>query len=83
MKTAKEQHKTFQTMIITPEQIEAHNLDNDCCCICQRPFTYKNFKVKHHNHFADKYHSSICSECNIQIKDTIKIPVFFHNLNYD
>ena len=82
MKNAQEQHKDFKTMIITPEQIEAHNLVDDCC-ICQRPFTYKNFKVKHHNHFTGKYHSSICSECNIQIKDTIKIPVFFHNLNYD
>ena len=45
---------------------------------------YKDlYKVKHHNHFTNKYHSSICWKCNLQIKDTIKIPVFFHNLNYD
>jgi hypothetical protein len=54
MKPAQKQHKDFKTMIITPEQIEEHNLINDCC-IYQRPFTYKNFKVKHHNHFTGKY----------------------------
>ncbi len=33
MKTAQEQHKDFKTMIITPEQIEAHNLADDCCIV--------------------------------------------------
>jgi hypothetical protein len=82
MKAAQDKHIDFKTMIITPEQIDEHNKINDCY-LCQRRFNFKNFKVKHHNHFTGKYHSSICSECNIQIKDTIKIPVFFHNLNYD
>ena len=43
----------------------------------------QSFKVKRHNHFTGNYHSSICSKCNIQIKDTNKIPVFFYNRNYD
>ena len=74
MKTARELHKDFKTMIITPEQIEEHKSVDDCW-VCKRPFNYKNFKVKHHNHFTGKYHSSICSECSIQIKDSCKIPV--------
>ena len=82
MKTAQEQHKDFKTMIITPEQLEQHKATDDCW-ICKTQFNFKNFKVKHHNHFTGKYHSSICRDCNIQIKDSIKIPVFFHNLNYD
>ena len=82
MKTARELHKDFKAMIITPEQIEEHKSIDDCW-VCKRPFNFRNFKVKHHNHFTGKYHSSICSECNIQIKDCCKIPVFFHNLNYD
>ena len=82
MKIAQELNKDFRTMKITPKQIEEHNLIDDCW-VCKRPFNFRNFKVKHHNHFTGNYHSSICSECNIQIKDTIKIPVFFHNLNYD
>ena len=82
MKAAQEQHKDFRTMIITPEQLEQHKAIDECW-ICKTQFNFKNFKVKHHNHFTGKYHSSICSNCNIQIKDSIKIPVFFHNLNYD
>ena len=82
MKTAQEQHKNFKTMIITPEQLEQHKAIDECW-ICKTQFNFRNFKVKHHNHFTGKYHSSICSDCNIQIKDSIKIPVFFHNLNYD
>ena len=82
MKTAQELNKDFKKMIITNEQLEAHN-SNDKCWICNTSYDYKNFKVKHHNHFTGKYHSTICSTCNIKIKDTIKIPVFFHNLNYD
>jgi len=82
MKTAQEQHKDFKTMIITPEQLEQHKAIDECW-ICKTQFNFRNFKVKHHNHFTGKYHSSICSDCNIQIKDSIKIPVFFHNLNYD
>jgi hypothetical protein len=82
MKAAQEQNKDFRTMIITPEQLEQHKAIDECW-ICKTQFNFKNFKVKHHNHFTGKYHSSICSNCNIQIKDSIKIPVFFHNLNYD
>ena len=82
MKIAQELNKDFRTMKITPKQIEEHNSIDDCW-VCKRPFDFRIFKVKHHNHFTGNYHSSICSECNIQIKDTIKIPVFFHNLNYD
>jgi hypothetical protein len=69
-------------MIITPEQLEQHKAIDDCW-ICKIQFNHRNFKVKHHNHFTGIYNSSVCSDCNIQIKDSIKIPVFFHNLNYD
>ncbi len=71
MKTARELHRDFKTMIITPEQIEEHKFINDCS-VCKKPFNYKIFKVKHHNHFTGKHHSSICSEFNMQIKDCCK-----------
>jgi hypothetical protein len=69
-------------IIITEEQkIEYKNCGS--CWICKQNFTKDNKKVRHHDHNTGKYHSAICSNCNIQIKDTIKIPVLFHNLNYD
>ena len=66
MKTAQEPHRDFKTMIITPEQLEQHNAIDDCW-ICKTQFNFKVFIVKHHNHFTGKYHSSICSDCSIEI----------------
>ena len=80
LKTIRETYRPFSNMIITEKQKEEHkNISH--CWICKNKF--KGDKVKHHNHFTGLYHSSICSKCNLQIKDDIKIPVFFHNLNYD
>lgn len=53
------------------------------CWLCKETFDECNKKVRHHNHNTGVYHSALCNNCNIQIKDTVKIPVFFHNLNYD
>ena len=80
MKTARELHKDLNTVIISPEQIEEHKSVDDWW-VCKRSFNLWNFNVKQHNHYTGKYHSSICCECSIQIKDSCKIPVFFHNLN--
>lgn len=80
MKTAQELNKDFRTMKISKKQLEEFKTSTHCW-VCNSAF--KGNKVKHHNHFTGKYHSPLCTNCNIQIKDTIKIPVFFHNLNYD
>lgn len=80
MRIAQDLHIDFKTMNITEKQIEEFKATKKCW-VCNNNF--KGDKVKHHNHFTGDYHSTICSDCNIQIKDKIKIPVFFHNLNYD
>lgn len=110
MLIANELHYDFKKMIITEDEMREFNLTKSCW-ICNNEFSGKNYKVKHHNHFTGKYDSTICSNCNIQIKDKIihkdkvdikkcpienadefieshnknnlKIPVIFHNLNYD
>jgi len=53
------------------------------CWICKKQFTEDNVKVRHHNHITGEYHSPLCKNCNLQIKERVKIPVIFHNLNYD
>lgn len=83
------QYKNKFNMIITEEQkIEHKNCKS--CWVCKSAFlpsasasAKDNNAVKHHNHNTGLYHSTMCNNCNIQIKDTIKIPVLFHNLNYD
>ena len=67
---------------MTEQQKEEHKSCKSCW-ICKNHFTTDNKKVKHHNHNTGMYHSALCTNCNIQIKDKVKIPVIFHNLNYD
>ena len=76
------QYNNKYTIKMTPEQKVEHK-NNTECCLCSCKYSNENKKVRHHNHNTGQYHSAICSNCNIQIKDTVKIPVFFHNLNYD
>lgn len=80
MKNAQELNRDFRNMKISNEQLEDFKRTHKCW-VCNSAF--KGDKVKHHNHFTGEYHSPLCNACNIQIKDSIKIPVFFHNLNYD
>jgi len=76
------QYDNKYNIIMSAEQ---KKLYNNCksCWICKSNFTEENCKVRHHNHNTGQYHSALCSNCNIQIKDKVKIPVMFHNLNYD
>jgi hypothetical protein len=76
------QFKNKYNIIMNEEQKEQHKKCSSCW-LCKSCFTTENKKVKHHNHNTGEYHSALCSDCNIQIKDHQKIPVFFHNLNYD
>ena len=78
----KSQLKNKYKFTMTTQQKEDFN-NCKSCWVCSQEFTDKNKKVKHHNHNTGEYHSPLCNDCNLQIKDTIKIPVFFHNLNYD
>lgn len=78
----KSQYKNKYKFSMTEKEKQEHKSCN-YCWVCNGEFTTENKKVKHHCHNTGKYHSTICNNCNLQIKDTIKIPVFFHNLNYD
>ena len=74
--------RNINNIIMNDKQKETHQ-NCKSCWVCNNKFTDENQKVRHHNHFTGQYHSPLCNNCNLQIKDTVKIPVFFHNLNYD
>ena len=76
------QYDNKYNIIISDKQKDEHYKCKSCW-LCKDTFNTNNKKVRHHNHNTGEYHSAICTKCNIQIKDTVKIPVFFHNLNYD
>lgn len=76
------QFKNKNKIIITEKQKQDYKKCNKCW-ICEEQFTKDNIKLTFHNHNTGLYDSPICNNCNIQIKDKVNIPVFFHNLNYD
>ena len=60
----------------------------DRCYLCDKPFgapNDKNFcKVRDHDHITGKFRGAAHARCNLQLRKTVKIPVFFHNFRgYD
>ena len=56
------------------------------CYACGKPFVDKDGlrKVRDHCHFTGKFRGALHSKCNLRLKKTKVIPVFFHNLEgYD
>jgi hypothetical protein len=78
-----EQRAKYHNHIIMSEADKCEYRKSTQCWICKCQYSHENRKVRHHNHDTGLYHSTICTNCNIQIKDKWDIPVMFHNLNYD
>ena len=57
------------------------------CHICDQQYLDKDIRVRDHCHITGEFRGSAHQECNLKLRinpDTIKIPVFFHNLRgYD
>ena len=52
------------------------------CHICHRPLGED--KVRDHDHYSGKFRGAAHNRCNLQLRKTYKIPVFFHNFRgYD
>ena len=49
------------------------------CYICKKKFVQSTDKVRDHCHISGKYRCAAHSRCNLQLRKTYKIPVFFHN----
>ena len=54
------------------------------CSICHKQFNVSDVKVKDHDHITGTYRGAAHSRCNLQLRSTYKIPVFFHTFRgYD
>ena len=49
------------------------------CYICKKKFLQSTDKVRDHCHISGKYRGAAHNKCNLQLRKTYKIPVFFHN----
>ena len=63
--------------------------ENNHCILCNKniPYNPKNYKVRDHCHFTGKYLGPAHQCCNLKsnqlFRGNSKIPLFFHNANYD
>ena len=66
--------------LITEEKIY-HNKQK-ICYICKKEFKNndkKNYKVRDHRHYTDKYRGAAHNICNLRYKVPQEIPIVFHN----
>ena len=70
-------------MIFT-EDDKAHFINQTHCSICEKIFEKAEDKVRDHDHFTGNFRGAAHSKCNLQLRKSNKIPVFFHNFRgYD
>ena len=82
--TTKKIYKRFKKsvpMIFDDTARKLHDAQNECYA-CGKAF--ENDKVRDHCHYTGKYRGALLSKCNLRLKRSRNIPVFFHNLTgYD
>ena len=75
-----EQFKESVPMIFDDTARKLHDSQNECYA-CGKPFGEKELKkVRDHCHFTGKYRGALHSKCNLRLRRSKTIPVFFHNL---
>ena len=66
---------------LTKKEEENHN-NQKVCYICKKEFDTndkKNYKVRDHCHYAEKYRGAAHNMCNLRYKVPKEIPIVFHN----
>ena len=70
-------------IIMTPAQCDEYKVAKNCY-ICDGIFTDDNRKVRDHCHVSGKYRGAAHNICNLQLRLSPEIPIYFHNLKgYD
>ena len=61
-----------------------HFLNQMNCSICGKVFEKQEDKVRDHNHLTGIFRGAAHSKCNLMLRKSNKIPIFFHNFRgYD
>jgi len=68
---------------LSKEQWEAYRSATRCH-ICEKPFASDDTRVRDHCHLTGRYRGPAHSSCNLNYKNSLYIPIVFHNLSgYD
>jgi hypothetical protein len=49
------------------------------CHFCKKDFTEADIKVRDHCHITGEFRGAAHQSCNLNVRTSLKIPVFFHN----
>ncbi len=49
------------------------------CHFCKKKFSKKDVKVRDHDNITGKFRGAAYQSCNLKVRTSLKIPVFFHN----
>ena len=82
MRKIYETFKEERPMIFDKAAEELHE-SQDTCYACGEKFVEKDpekRKVRDHCHFSGKYRGALHAKCNLRLKKSKTVPVFFHNL---
>ena len=72
-----------KNLVMTAEENEKFEMTN-ICWICGKLISFDDNKVRDHCHITGKYRGAAHWSCNINLKDSKKVHVIFHNLKgYD
>ena len=80
LKTIKDSLKKKANIVMSPEDIHAFRIANECH-VCGEALDQD--KVCDHCHISGKYHGAAHNACNLMLcicPDKVKVPVVFHNL---
>lgn len=71
-------------LVLTKDEENTFN-KNVTCHLCNKKFEdTKEKKVRNHCHITGKYLGSACNGCNLQYKQSLYMPIIFHNFKgYD
>ena len=77
MRTIKENLSNIASIVMTPDDVHAFRMANDCH-ICGEELGVD--KVRDHCHITGKYHGAAHNACNLKLRiypDKVKVPVVF------
>jgi hypothetical protein len=49
------------------------------CHFCKMEFTDDDLKVRDHCHITGRFRGAAHQSCNLRVRSSLKIPIFFHN----